>query len=185
MVCCIALSMLIAGVVFVLRLPRLGIIGRDNALAWRPGLSEPSDVHTRKITPSFSLAARFRSFAFAVEGLWEMVRNEHNARIHLAVTIAVIFLSVLLDLRYTDWRWIIACVCWVWFAEAVNTALEHLCDVVSPGRNDAVRLSKDVAAGAVLVSSCMAVIVGAMTFFPYLSETAYPHFDSFSICRAR
>jgi diacylglycerol kinase (ATP) len=56
----------------------------------------------------------------------------------------------------------------VWVAEALNTAFEYLCDVASPEFHPLVEKSKDVAAGAVLLSALGAVIVAAFVFGPYL-----------------
>ena len=57
----------------------------------------------------------------------------------------------------------------VWVAEAMNTAFEHLCDVVSPEFHASVQRSKDIAAAAVLVCAIAAAILGALTFWPYLA----------------
>ena len=51
--------------------------------------------------------------------------------------------------------------------EAVNTALEALCDVVSPEHHPAVEIAKDVAAGAVLVAAIAALVIAALIFGPY------------------
>ena len=58
----------------------------------------------------------------------------------------------------------------VWVTEAINTAVEELCDRVSPGYDPAIGRIKDLAAGAVLVSACAAAIIGALTFLPPLLE---------------
>lgn len=56
----------------------------------------------------------------------------------------------------------------VWIAEALNTAFEHLCDVVSPEFHASVKLSKDIAAGGVLICAVGAMILGVMIFVPYV-----------------
>jgi diacylglycerol kinase len=70
-------------------------------------------------------------------------------------------------LRIADWRWITVAVALVWFAEALNTAFEYVCDVVSPGEHPAVKQAKDIAAGAVLVCAVGAAIIGCLTFWPH------------------
>lgn len=120
-------------------------------------------------TPNpFSLQARLRSFRYAFAGVGFMLRTQHNARIHLAATIIVLATSALLRISMTDWRWIIVASVTVWVAEAFNTALEHLCDVVSPGYRVAVKHAKDVAAAAVLLSAIGALCIGVLTLFPYV-----------------
>jgi diacylglycerol kinase (ATP) len=119
------------------------------------------------------LAARFRSFGFALSGLAFMLRTQGNARLHLVATVAVAGLGAWLGLDAGDWLWLVAAVALVWIAEALNTAIEHLCDVVSPERNGDVRRAKDVAAGAVFLAAIAAAAIGALVFWPYLDRYAF------------
>jgi diacylglycerol kinase (ATP) len=68
----------------------------------------------------------------------------------------------------TDWRWLALAIVLVWFAEAMNTAFEHLCDVVSPEFHASVKTSKDIAAGAVLICATGAATLGVSIFLPYI-----------------
>ena len=117
---------------------------------------------------AFSIHSRIKSFAFAIAGLQYLVRFEHNARVHLAATLAAVAGSTILGISLSDWRWIILAIALVWIAEALNTAIEALCDLVSPGFNDAIRIAKDVSAGGVLVASIAAFLIGLATILPYL-----------------
>lgn len=116
----------------------------------------------------FSLSARLRSFGYAFRGLGFMLRTQHNAWIHLAATLAVIAAGVWVKLSPHDWRWIALAIGFVWVAEIVNTAFEHLCNVVQPEFHVSVKAAKDIAAGAVLVAAFTAVIIGLLVFLPYL-----------------
>jgi diacylglycerol kinase (ATP) len=116
----------------------------------------------------FSIASRIRSFGHALRGLGFMLRTQHNAWIHLAATAIVVAAGVGLRITPEDWRWIILAIALVWAAEIVNTAFEHLCDVVQPEFHVSVRAAKDVAAGAVLVAAVAAAIIGVLVFWPYL-----------------
>ena len=118
--------------------------------------------------PAFSILGRLRSFRHAFAGIAFMLRTQHNAWLHLAATIAVCVLGFALKISAGDWRWIVVAVVLVWVSEAVNTAFEHLCDVVSPEFHASVKRSKDVAAGAVLITAIGAAVLGAMIFLPYL-----------------
>ena len=117
---------------------------------------------------AFSLAARLASFRYALKGVAFMLASQHNARVHLAVTILVVAAGVLIGIGPEDWRWLIAAIALVWFAEAMNTAFEYLCDVVSPDFHPAVERAKDIAAGAVLICSGGAAVIGLLTFWPYV-----------------
>ena len=116
----------------------------------------------------FSVSGRLRSFRYAFAGIAYMLRTQHNAWIHLAVSFAVCLAGLRLGLSAADWRWIIVAITLVWLTEAMNTAIEHLCDVVKPEFHASVQKSKDIAAGAVLISATGAACLGAMTFWPYL-----------------
>ena len=73
-----------------------------------------------------------------------------------------------LRLSAADWRWLIVVIMLVWVAETTNTAFEYVCDVVSPEFSFAVAKAKDIAAGAVLICAAGAVVLGLLTFWPYL-----------------
>ena len=118
----------------------------------------------------FSFAARLKSFHYAFAGLWLMLKTQHNAWIHLANTIIVIAAGFYFQVSAADWRWLTVAVLLVWVAEALNTAFEHLCDVVSPDFHHAVQKSKDIAAGAVLLCTVGAMVIGTVTFWPYLQQ---------------
>lgn len=115
-----------------------------------------------------AVGGRIASFGHALSGLAFVVRNEPNARLHLAATVVVVALGALLRISAADWRWLALAIAIVWLAEVLNTAIEHLCDVVSPDHKPAVRLAKDVASGAVLIAALAAAVLGLMVFLPYL-----------------
>lgn len=118
----------------------------------------------------FTILGRARSFRWAFAGLWFMVRTQHNAWIHLCATGAAIVAGLWLRISAADWRWLVAAMALVWTAEAMNTAFEHLCDVVSPEFHAGVQRCKDIAAGAVLICAIAAVVLGAATLWPYLAK---------------
>jgi diacylglycerol kinase (ATP) len=117
----------------------------------------------------FSVLARLKSFRYAFAGIFFMLRTQHNAWLHLVATIVVIAAGFALRITADDWRWLVVAIVLVWVAETVNTAFEHLCDVVQPEFHASVQRAKDIAAGAVLVCVIGAVILGALVFAPYLA----------------
>ncbi len=117
---------------------------------------------------SFTLSARLKSFAYAFAGLGFMLRTQHNAWLHAVATLTVIALGLGLHVTIADWRWLVVTIAMVWVAETFNTAVEYVCDVVSPGHSDAVKHAKDIAAGAVLLCALAAVLIGVVTLGPYV-----------------
>jgi diacylglycerol kinase (ATP) len=111
-----------------------------------------------------SLLKTARSFTYAFRGIYLVVRFENNTRVHLLATVIVLILSVLCKLSALEWALILMQVGLVWAAEIFNTALEKLVDLVSPGFNPKAGAIKDIAAGAVLVISIMALAVGVLVF---------------------
>ena len=114
-------------------------------------------------TPSL-LARRWRSFHDAFRGIGAMLRSEENARLHAIATFAVVALGLSVGLSRLEWLAITLSVGFVWSLEAANTAIEALCDVVSPERDPRIAKVKDVAAGAVLIAAITALGVAALVF---------------------
>ncbi|MBW8882805.1 MAG: diacylglycerol kinase family protein [Asticcacaulis sp.] len=121
------------------------------------------------MSSKFSILSRLRSFGYAFEGLFFMLRTQHNAWLHLLATVAVILAASFLNVEARDWRWLIVAMAMVWVAEAFNTAVEYVCDVVSPQFSEAVKRAKDIAAGAVLICAIAAAAIGIITLWPYVS----------------
>ena len=98
----------------------------------------------------------------------DALASQHNFRIQLVAAVAAIVLGVAWRVSADDWRWLVIAIVMVLAAELVNTAFEHLCDVVQPELHASVKAAKDVAAGAVLVVAIGAAVIGALVFWPYL-----------------
>ncbi len=121
---------------------------------------------------TFSFSGRIRSGTHAVHGIIEMLRSQHNAWVHAVATFCVIVAGGIFGISNTQWCLLVLVVTIVWVAEGLNTAFEFLCDVASPEFHPLVKKSKDVAAGAVLLSAVGAVSVGLIIFIPYLISWA-------------
>lgn len=113
------------------------------------------------------LHKRLQSFAFAWKGIGSFVRKEHNAWIHCSAIIAVTTAGVLFNITRTEWLIILLCFGIVLAAEAFNTAIERLVNLVSPDYHPIAGDVKDIAAGGVLICSITAAIIGAVIFIPY------------------
>lgn len=160
MICCTLLAALMGAVCWPWR---RFVLARTSPLTWRP--------HARTIAgpPEFSLSARLRSFGYAAEGLRYLFRYEHNAWIHLGASAAAMSAGLALRISLADWRWLILSIALVLAAEAGNTAIEQLCNLVHPARHPIVKRIKDVAASAVLLCAMGAAAIGAMTLWPYVA----------------
>jgi diacylglycerol kinase (ATP) len=166
MICCALLALVFALPIWLLSRLRF----KGNPLAWRLDAPMPLQQRSRPHA-SFTIAARLRSIRYAGRGLLFLLGSEHNAWLHFAATSAVIGAGLALKIGSVDWRWIAAAILWVWSVEALNTAIERICNLVSPEPDERIRVVKDVAAGAVLVSAAGAALIGAFTFLPYIVQS--------------
>ena len=119
---------------------------------------------------AFSLSARLRSGLHAFEGIVEVMRSQHNAWLHALATVCVLAAGYAFDVSTSQWCFLIVAVTGVWVVETLNTAFELLCDVVSPEFHPLVKKSKDVAAGAVLLTAIGAATIGFVIFLPYVTR---------------
>ena len=116
----------------------------------------------------FSLRARWRSFRFAFEGLYEFFRQQHNAIIHLLMTVLVLMASIFFKINRAEIFAVAFSVGFVWTAELFNTAIEKLADMVSKDFHPKIKFIKDVSAAAVLVAALTAFVTGLVVFIPKL-----------------
>ena len=116
------------------------------------------------MSKSFSIIERLRSFRHAGAGLLLLLRETHNARIHLLTTLAVVTLALYLEVDRSDWATLALAIGLVWLAEAMNSALEYLADATVPEQHPLVGKAKDVAAAGVLISALVAAAVGLLVF---------------------
>lgn len=113
-----------------------------------------------------------KSFGYAFEGIWTGIRKERNMRIHCLAVILVTAAGTFFGLTAVEW-----CICLLLFGmvislELVNTAVEAVVDLVTEEKKPLAKIAKDTAAGAVLFTAVMAVIIGCIIFIPHLLELA-------------
>ena len=111
-----------------------------------------------------------KSFGYAFEGIWTGIRKERNMRIHCLAVILVTAAGTFFGLSAAEW-----CICLLLFGmvislELVNTAVEAVVDLVTEEKKPLAKIAKDTAAGAVLFSAIISVIIGLVIFLPYVME---------------
>ena len=116
----------------------------------------------------FTWRKRLRSFKYAFHGIWLLVRYEHNAWIHCFAAVCVVVAGAVLGLSAAGWVVIALAIGLGLAAEALKSSTEALADLVSPGYNEAIKRTKDLAAGAVLILAIAAAVVGLIVFVPKL-----------------
>ena len=116
----------------------------------------------------FSLIKRAKSFTHAGRGVLIFIKTTHNAWVHILALMMTVSLGFYFGITQTEWMFLVFAGGFVFVCEAFNTALEIDIDLTSPEYHPYARDTKDVAAGAVLLSACTAVVVGMIIFIPYL-----------------
>ena len=112
------------------------------------------------------LNSRIRSFKYAFNGLAELIANEPNMRIHLLAAGVAIFAGVWFAITPEEWALVVLSIAAVISAEAMNTAIEHIADLISPEYHPLVKKAKDVAAAAVFLLATGAAVIGTIIFLP-------------------
>ncbi len=116
----------------------------------------------------FSIRSRIRNFKNAFAGLVHLIRNEHNAWIHLLAAVLVIILGFITELSTPEWLFITLAIALVFTAELINSAIERMVDLLSPDKHKLAKQAKDLGAAAVLVASITALVIGILIFGPKL-----------------
>ena len=109
---------------------------------------------------------RVQSFQCAFAGIWHTVKTQRNAQIHLAIAAAIVILGLLLGLTTTEWAILAVTTGLVLATEMLNTVAEAAMDYATTEFDPQVKVVKDVAAGAVLITAITAVVVGLLIFGP-------------------
>ncbi len=121
-----------------------------------------------KDNAKFSVRERLKSFKYAFNGLKVLFKEEHNARIHMIIAILAIIAGFLLDISAGEWLAVCILVGLIFSMEIINSAIETICDFISPDWHASIKKIKDLMAAAVLITAIISVICGIIIFGPKL-----------------
>ncbi|PZD87829.1 diacylglycerol kinase family protein [Bacilli bacterium] len=107
-------------------------------------------------------------FSHAWNGIKETVKNEYNFRIHLAATLVVVVCGFIFEISLLEWMFVFFAIGLVLVTEMINSVTEAIVDYIKPEYHPQAKYIKDAAAGAVLISVIIAVIIGTIIFIPSL-----------------
>lgn len=114
----------------------------------------------------FTLRKRLRSFGYAFHGIRLLITQEANAWIHCFAAVCVVVAGFFFGISVSEWIAVIFAIGMVLAAEAVNSAVEALADRVTQEYDEAIKRTKDLASGAVLILAIAAAIIGCIIFIP-------------------
>ena len=114
----------------------------------------------------FMLRRKFDSVGYALRGLKVAYAEESNFQIQIVLAVLALLFGAYFNLSVIEWLFILCSTGLVLTAELINTALEELCDMLKVTHDPHVAKIKDIAAGAVLVASSTALLIGLVIFLP-------------------
>mgnify|MGYP000947705091 CR=1 FL=1 len=124
----------------------------------------------RKGSKKISFQDRAKSAIYALNGLKVLLKEEHNSRIHTAITVVVVIAGFLLKISTIEWLIVCILIGMVFSLEIMNSAIENLCDHVTSQWHETIKKIKDLAASAVFVASVISVICGIIIFLPKICD---------------
>ena len=107
-------------------------------------------------------------FGYAFNGLGYALRTQRNVRVHIAIGALAVFMGIVLHISAIEFAMIFVAIAGVFVAEMFNTVIELCIDLSTPEYNPRAKIAKDVAAGAVLISALLAIVIGIFVFGPHL-----------------
>ncbi|PTL40544.1 diacylglycerol kinase family protein [Alkalicoccus saliphilus] len=107
-----------------------------------------------------------KSFYYASQGIAYTWKNEQNFRIHTSAAVVVFVAAQLLNVSAAEQALLAVSIGAVLCLELLNTSIEHITDLIIQTFDERAKIIKDTAAGAVLVFSATAAVVGMIIFIP-------------------
>jgi diacylglycerol kinase (ATP) len=104
----------------------------------------------------------------AIDGIFYATRTQKHMRRHFAAAIAVLLLVLFLKVTAIEFTLLTVSVCFVLFAELMNTSLEVVVDMITPEFHPLAKIAKDVSAGGVLIAAIGAAVMGFMILSRYI-----------------
>ncbi len=111
-----------------------------------------------------------QSFNFAFEGIIHVLRTQRNMRIHFLIATAVLIAALVVGVGRLELVVLLMAISFVLIAEMINSALEAGIDVATTSFDPLAKLAKDIAAGAVLIATVNAVVVGYLVFVDRIKD---------------
>lgn len=111
---------------------------------------------------------RLAAFKYAFRGLFLGLRSEIHLKVHLVFALAVSCLGFYFEISKSEWLIILLCIGIVISAELFNSAIEQLADRITLENDAHIKAAKDLAAGAVLITAIISLVIGLIIFIPHI-----------------
>lgn len=134
---------------------------------WLDSVTSTMKIDPDQYSPITSTSRR-SSFGYALAGWLYMLRRQKNTRIQAVASVAVIALSLWLQIDFGQLAVIVLAITIVWMAEFLNAAVEAAVNLATADLHPMAKVGKDVAAAAVLLGVVASVIIGLLVLGPPL-----------------
>lgn len=104
------------------------------------------------------------SFGHALDGIIRAFKTERNLKIDFILGLFVLIFSLFFDFTKTEFACLCLTIGFVIFSEMINSTVEYVVDLITDKYDDRAKAAKDIAAGGVLISAGVAVVVGYFLF---------------------
>ncbi len=114
-----------------------------------------------------------QSFNYAFDGIIWVLRTQRNMRVHFGISVIVLILAFAYDVTRLELIALLLAIAFVLITEMINTAVEASTDIATTSFDPLAKLAKDIAAGAVLIATVNAVVIGYLVLADRLGEPTY------------
>ncbi len=112
------------------------------------------------------LKNRIKSVGYALKGMFLLLRTESSIKIQFIIALVVTAFGFYFKISNTEWILQLMAIGLVMGVEGINTAIEKICDYIQPNLDPKIGLIKDISAGAVMIVSVIASIIGLIIYVP-------------------
>ncbi|SDQ71757.1 diacylglycerol kinase [Flagellimonas zhangzhouensis] len=112
------------------------------------------------------LQNRIKSVGYALKGMFLLLRTESSIQIQFVIGLVMTAAGFYFEISNAEWIFQLFAIGLVMGIEALNTAIEKVCDYIQPNHDPKIGLIKDISAGAVMIVSVIASIIGLIIYIP-------------------
>ncbi len=118
----------------------------------------------------FNISSFMNVIKYSMQGFAHFYKYERSAILHLIVAIVIVLGSLSLEMKPIEWVFMIFIIFTMLAIELINTAIEAVCDLVSPGYNKLVKVAKDTASAATFSISLALVVAIGFIYVPKIAR---------------
>ncbi len=112
------------------------------------------------------LKNRIKGVGYALRGALLLIQTEASIKVQVFIGLLMTAAGFYFDISGTEWALQVFAIALVLGVEGLNTAIEKLADYVQPEYDPKIGFLKDISAGAVMLVSIGASIVGLIIYCP-------------------